>query len=163
MNPSILIIVFILVLLHIYFIIPFMILMIMMPKIKKARKKEQRIYIPTDYKSFATERLYRVNMTRSEVIEILSNKDYSGRTYGCFEKDIMQLRMRDSQSESLYSISIREERGGCIITVKLIGRAYSDTSFGKLNSFFGERFGPCLITPDDYSKMNQVNIGNKKD
>ena len=130
-------IVLLLILLHVYFIIPFIILMIMLPKIKKARKTSQSTVSSANCNGSGTELLYFVDMPRQDIIEILSVHD----TYSDFSPSSMQLTFRDSSSESLYRIVIEEGDGGCIIKAILLGRSYRNTSHGKLNSFFKERLG----------------------
>jgi len=144
-------IVFLIILLHVYFIIPFIILMIMIPKIKKARNASTDAASSVNCDLSAMEHLYFVDMPRRDIIEILSEHDI----YSDFSSSSMQLTLRDSSSESVYRIVIEESESGCIVKAILLGRSYRNTSHGKLNSFFKERLGAKGYS---YEKYHQNNI-----
>ena len=140
------------ILLHIYFIIPFMILMIKMPKIKEARKKAQKSYNPMNYNLSSTEFLYSVDLTRSEVIEILSVPDYTGSIISNFDPVGMRLTLRHGTSEEVYLLIVKEYREGCIITAKQAGKSYNGGI--RINPFFAERLGARGISHELYTEKN---------
>ncbi len=61
---------------------------------------------------------YHTDMTRNELIESLSQSDYSGKTYSVLDRPSMTLRVKALASEAYFSMAIEEYDRGCFIFLK---------------------------------------------